>query len=476
MSKISQDFINDLGSLYENIHIRDQDFLSEESEYYEEETAELAEDIILSLALSMFSEGYTAETFVKFLASSEEEVILEKYLTDDVTFISEETIYSDFVEEQLELLEAGGLIKLLGRGIKAAASGIRAGAKATRSAVKTGVTKAASAGVEKRVSKQLLGRKGIDISVPGSRTGRSGSSWDRTTAALERLSKSKAKKAGIDVPSGKLDPRQSTELLKQARTARAIKGVKDIAKNALVGGLGVLGGYTGAKMSDGGKNKTDLPMRNDVASQPTPSQSQDSSPRTTPTPSTPAPRSSTPRTGSTPSKPVPRTSSASTPTKAKPKSKDTSGLTPMQQWAKNFPKLAKKVKPGQSGYEEISKMNKAPTISSTTNKNSTNDNSEKYKEKLKDIAKNSQVNKEEYEIVLEYLIDTEQVDTLEEAHYVMMEMDYETVETIVENYEDYLLAEEIEEWVNDLVEEGYDLSEYTWDDIVEYYISESIKE
>jgi hypothetical protein len=28
-------------------------------------------------------------------------------------------------------------------------------------------------------------------------------------------------------------------------------------------------------------------------------------------------------------------------------------LTPMQQWAKNFPQLAKKVKPGQSGYDEI---------------------------------------------------------------------------------------------------------------------------
>lgn len=460
MSKISQDFINDLGSLYENIHVRDQDFLSEESEYYEEETAELAEDIILSLALSMFSEGYTAETFVKFLASSEEEVILEKYLTDDVTFISEETIYSDFVEEQLELLEAGGLIRLLGRGIKAAARGIKSGAKATKSAVKKGVTKAAEAGVDRRIGKQLS--KSTDLS--------------RTRAAVEKVAKNAASKAGVNVPQGSLNPKQATDLIKKSRTARAIKGVKDTAKNALVGGLGVLGGYTGAKMSDGGKNKTDLPMRNDVASQPTPSQSQDSSPRTTPTPSTPAPRSSTPRTGSTPSKPAPRTSSSSTPTKAKPKSKDTSGLTPMQQWAKNFPELAKKVKPGQSGYEEISKMNKAPTISSTTNKNSTNDNAEKYKEKLKDVAKNSQVNKEEYEIVLEYLIDTEQVDTLEEAHYVMMEMDYETVETIVENCEDYLLAEKIEEWVNDLVEEGYDLSEYTWDDIVEYYISESIEE
>ena len=89
MSRISQDFINNLGFLYENIHVKDQDFLNEESEYYDEETAELTEDIILSLALAMFSEGYTAETFVKFLASSDEEVILEKYLNIDVNFISE---------------------------------------------------------------------------------------------------------------------------------------------------------------------------------------------------------------------------------------------------------------------------------------------------------------------------------------------------------------------------------------------------
>ena len=33
------------------------------------------------------------------------------------------------------------------------------------------------------------------------------------------------------------------------------------------------------------------------------------------------------------------------------------GLTPMQQWAKRFPALAAKVKPGQAGYDEIQKMN-----------------------------------------------------------------------------------------------------------------------
>ena len=34
------------------------------------------------------------------------------------------------------------------------------------------------------------------------------------------------------------------------------------------------------------------------------------------------------------------------------------------------------------------------------------------------------------------------------------------------------LKEEVEEWVNVLVEEGYDLSEYTWDDMVEIYLDE----
>lgn len=38
------------------------------------------------------------------------------------------------------------------------------------------------------------------------------------------------------------------------------------------------------------------------------------------------------------------------------KGPSSAGLTPMQQWAKNFPKLAAKVKPGQVGYDDIQKM------------------------------------------------------------------------------------------------------------------------
>ena len=36
-----------------------------------------------------------------------------------------------------------------------------------------------------------------------------------------------------------------------------------------------------------------------------------------------------------------------------------------------------------------------------------------------------------------------------------------------------LRREEVESWVNALVEEGYDLSEYTWEDMTEMYLNES---
>jgi hypothetical protein len=37
-----------------------------------------------------------------------------------------------------------------------------------------------------------------------------------------------------------------------------------------------------------------------------------------------------------------------------------------------------------------------------------------------------------------------------------------------------LFGEEVEAWVNQLVEEGYDLSEYTWDEMVEIYLGEGV--
>ena len=80
---------------------------------------------------------------------------------------------------------------------------------------------------------------------------------------------------------------------------------------------------------------------------------------------------------------------------------------------------------------------------------------------------------EPYDIVLEYLMSKGHAEDLNEANYIMLEMDDSSITNILEEYQNYLLAEEISEWVDVLVEQGHDLSDYTWDEIVEYYMNET---
>lgn len=80
---------------------------------------------------------------------------------------------------------------------------------------------------------------------------------------------------------------------------------------------------------------------------------------------------------------------------------------------------------------------------------------------------------EPYDIVLEYLMSKGHAEDLNEANYIMLEMDDSSITNILEEYQNYLLAEEISEWVDVLVEQGHDLSDYTWDEIVEYYVNET---
>ena len=92
------------------------------------------------------------------------------------------------------------------------------------------------------------------------------------------------------------------------------------------------------------------------------------------------------------------------------------------QWSKLYPELAKKVKPdgtqkgtGQSQMEKDAAELRAMQKSSQ-------ERQEADKKKLK---------KEAYEVVLDYLISEGHADTVEEAHYVMMQMDAENIQSIV---------------------------------------------
>ena len=446
MSRISQDFINSVGYLYEEINIQQNDFLNEESQYYDEEASELVEDIIATISTSMVYEGYSAEGVIGFLADSPEESIIEKYLSFDESILTESNVSEEYIEEQLQQLD-----EIIGAALRIA----RAGFKAAKYA--KNVKGAAP------IARLSAGLKGAGT-------------------AAERVAKQGIKASSVVRSTLSKGVQKVKDVAKGAKAALTSPTAKKIAKGALIGGTGVLAGYAGAKLGSGdGKVGPKLVGPKIVC------------PKIV-GPKIVGPKPSSPSGGggsgggrsSTPSSTSPKPN----PTKPKVADKAPEGETGMQKWARLHPNLASKVKPGQSGYDEISakrtkpgpneKQDQTPTQGSPDAKvdpKAVNDAIKAQQERDKNRAKPQAVNAsyeyDAYDLVLEYLLSQGHVETVEEANYVMLVMDAETIGTIVEEYENDLLAEEITEWVNELVEGGYDLSEYTWDDLAEYYVNEA---
>jgi len=481
MSRISQDFINSVGYLYEEINTQQNDFLNEESQYYDAEASELVEDILAAISTSMVYEGYSAEGIIGFLADSSDQDIVEKYLSFDENVLVESTISEDYITEQLKLFDVAideGIGSLIGKVAKGAIG--LAGRVAS---------KPARAAVAKKLA--------------------SSANPEKTRAAVQRLAQKSARNANVGgysstmspIGGGKLTGKQSAELLTKAKLSQGAQKVKDIAqgaKKALPGiakgagifGLGAAGGYVGAKMAGAGSGEKS-------AESPKP-------PTKTPAPAAPKlpPASTSSGGGSTPSGSGVRRSKPSAPATSKQtgdKAKD------MATWAKANPKLAAKLNPDGTqkgtGQSEIEKN--AEELRQMVNRSKQRQGSlmggpegpgkidtksvdaamkaeqERQKKRLESQNSASTTTKETYEpynVILSYLLSEGHADTVDEANYIMLEMDETAVGTIIEEYEDYLLAEEIQEWVNGLLDEGYDLSKYSWDDIVEYYVNEARQE
>lgn len=482
MSRISQDFINKIGYLYEEMSIQENDFLNEESQYYDAEATELVEDILSTISVSMVYEGYSAEGIIGFLADSSEQDIVEKYLSFDENILTESTISEDYIADQLEIFDIAieeGIGSLIGKVAKGALGlAGRIASKPARSAV---------------------AKKIMQSSNP-----------TRTIAAVERLAAKKVAKAGLDPTSVKNAPdiaskvRMGVTAPIKGTVTKAVQKVKDVAKGAKAAltsptakriakgagifGLGAAGGFVGAKMAGAGSDSKP-PKPSKPSKTQKPSDTTSSTP--SPTPPKPSPAPTRPSSPSTPSSPSAPSKPSGTPSKPSIKPPVASGQTgdkvkDMETWAKANPKLAAKVKPGQAGYDVISKMrdkpssyekqDQTPTQGSPTAKIDTKSveadieaDKKRQQEKMKEKTNESY---EPYDILLDYLMGTGHADTIEEAHYIMLEMDETAVGTIIEAYNDYVLAEEISEWVDALVNEGYDLSEYTWDDMTEYYVNE----
>ena len=382
----------------------------------------LEEEIFETIAYALISQGYTATDVLEYFANVDEEVIIEDIVSiAEGTLLIEEVVAEEYLQEQYEILSealpaiAAGL-GLAGRALLGAGARRTAGAVIKRMAG-PGVRKAVG-GVVKNiggaVSKVKDLAKGALNKLPGGSGGKLASGlktagkWALGGAAFEAGAK------GVKALMG--DKGSS------AKTAPSGDKAKYNASAALGGQAAFKAGGGAAKMKQNPKMSAadvqKLGMKN-IKNKPTP------------TPAAPS---------STPAKP-----------KVAPTKPDDSDakLTNMQKWAKANPTLAAKVKPGQSGYDEISAKRIKPGPNEKQDQTPTQGNpeakidpkavgdalkaqQERDKNKVKPQAVNASYEYDAYDLVLEYLLSQGHTDTVEEAHYVMMEMDAETIGTIIE--------------------------------------------
>ena len=103
---------------------------------------------------------------------------------------------------------------------------------------------------------------------------------------------------------------------------------------------------------------------------------------------------------------------------------------------KKFPGSGKKIDPRASVSQTTSKNDKGQNVTTTRTNLSlqgseASDAIKKAKERRAKRMQNANEGYEPYDIVLEYLLSSEQAATIEEANYIMTEMDAETIQDIV---------------------------------------------
>ena len=497
MSRITGTETLSLMEAYQAVY---NDDLREELQEEEALVEQVGIDMIENAAYVLFSQGYDVDDVISYFTEASTNRIIEDYINfSEGHLIIESVAVSDaYIEEQFEILnenalgflaKQGGRLVQAGKNIKnaltpaakapvknfksplttklsqgskppvtpstaAAKPGMlqKAGnfAKGVMTKAKEVVKKIPGAGTVAKIAKSPVGKiaskalPGLGAAAYGIDAADRAKKGDWGGAALSGLGAVTSAIPGAGLVAG-LAPaaiQAGTDALGltgdksrkgSAKTAPAgppsLKGKQDFAKSK--------GKYYSSSDQKTYKNYNDAEAaknsRRGVKPTPTPTPAASSSPA-------PA-ASSTPAPSSTPAKQkVAPTKPASTP--------DTK-LTPMQQWAAKNPTLAAKVKPGQSGYDDISAKRDKPGPNEKQDQTPTQGNpeakidpkavgdalkaqQERDKNKAKPQAVNASYEYDAYDLVLEYLLSQGHTETVEEANYVMMEMDAEMIGTIVE--------------------------------------------
>jgi hypothetical protein len=462
--------LEDISYLYEHIATQDQSSLDETSDYYDEELANLVEDIFSTIAYNMIASGHTAEGVVGFLTNSSETDILEYYMNPPV--ISEGTVSEEHIETELARLDEGlgGIVsglKLLGKGaMKAVAPAARTAKVALKRAAGPGVRKALGGAVGK--VKDIAAK--VAPKLPGIAKG--------------------ALALGAGVGAGYLGAKLTGGGAGKSKDQPGTSGPQTVAAAGGKGGKvtvgkeydAVLGGKKGkVTYSQSGEKFFKQTEKGTPASPSTPSGSGSGAG----TPPSKPPKSQKP------TKPVSQLSPGGrkgneelegktfptrktaggteyevrTPTRAEMEASKAAGGG--EAGVKAAAERGSKLMGGPEGPGQIDTKSVEADIKAAQ---------ERDKRKAEQKASESSTKKESYDafdVVLDYLFETNQVDTLAEASYVMMEMDSDVIQSIVLEQAGYL-ADEYNFIVEGLIAEGYDLSEYTEDEFIDILIAENI--
>jgi hypothetical protein len=353
----------------------------------------LEEEIFESVAYTLISQGYDAIDVLEYFANVDEEVIIEDIISiAEGTLLVESIVPDEHLQEQYEILNEALPAIAAGLGLAGRAL-LGAGARRTAGVA---LKRMAGPGVRKFVGGAV---KNIGGAV--------GKVKDLAKGALNKL------------PGG---------------SGGKVAGALKTAGKWALGGAAFEAGARGVKALMGDKNPAGSPKVGPKIVGPKIVGPKIVGPGSSPGPTSSTPGSSNPPASKPASKPAPAADNK---------------LTKMQQWAKANPKLAAKVKLGQSGYDDISatrtkpgpneKQDQTPTQGPSDAKidpkavsTALKAQQERDKKKAQPQTVSSSYEYDAYDLVLEYLLSQGHADTLEEANYVMLEMDAEMIGDIVE--------------------------------------------
>ena len=375
---MSEKMLGDIRDIYIN-SIHDADLIEEE--------------IVTTISYGMFYEGKTVHEVLDFLADSEGDEIIEKFeeILDTVEKenITESTVFSEevelFVEEQAQQLD-----EFVGAALRVGAAALKGlrfakGAKGLAPLARlAGGGKAAKTAIG-RISKQGLRKSSV------------------VRKALEPVtSRIKSGAAAVRAQASKLP----------APVKGFIKGTGKVLKNV---GVPVAAGVAGYMLGKSGKQEAPKAEEPKAEADTTPSY----------------PGGQTRPEGEAVNKKYQELRTKAVDTKGQ--IKDPEAVKKAEdygkaQWAKLYPNLAKKVNLDAPRGQQTQKG----TGQSQMEKDAAELRSMQKASQERQEADKKKVKKEAYEVVLDYLLSEGHADTVEEAHYVMMQMDAENIQSIVE--------------------------------------------